>query len=100
MSVYLDMRTQPLKTISTVPVSLCINYLTSYIDRVIKIDIDECVRDSIDCGLNAECININGSYRCDCVEGFYRNGSDCCKLSAKVPVYQATNGHFIFASLY
>ena len=84
MSVYLDMRTQPLKTISTVPVSiLCINYLTSCIDRVINIDIDECVRDSIDCGLNAVCINFNGSYRCDCVEGFYRNGSDCCKLSAK-----------------
>ena len=47
-------------------------------------DIDECVRDSIDCGLNAVCININGGYRCDCVEGFYRNGSDCRKLSAKV----------------
>ena len=45
-------------------------------------DINECVRDSINCGLNAACINTNGSYRCDCNIGFYRNGSDCCKLSA------------------
>jgi hypothetical protein len=49
-----------------------------------NIDIDECVRDSIDCGVNAVCINTNGSYRCECVEGFYRNGSDCCELSANV----------------
>ena len=47
---------------------------------VLYTDIDECVRDSIDCGLNGMCINTNGSYLCGCVAGFYRNGSDCCKL--------------------
>lgn len=44
-------------------------------------DIDECVVDSIDCGVNGVCINIKGSYRCDCNDGFYRNGSYCCEFS-------------------
>ena len=39
-------------------------------------DIDECSLIQ-DCDLNAECINLPGSYVCECADDFYGNGTTC-----------------------
>ncbi|XP_022801504.1 fibrillin-3-like, partial [Stylophora pistillata] len=41
-------------------------------------DIDECVSDSFICGVNATCVNTNGSYGCTCMEeGSVGDGGVC-----------------------
>ena len=49
-------------------------------------DVDECLSDSQnDCAESADCINEEGSYSCQCQEGFTGNGRTCsgilCTLS-------------------
>ena len=49
-------------------------------------DIDECSERAIACpGLNEACINEEGSFHCDCAEGFVRRDSICVenKLPSK-----------------
>ena len=41
------------------------------------VDIDECSLHSNICDTNAECINLPGSYLCECEVGFYGNGTTC-----------------------
>ena len=41
-------------------------------------DIDEC-NDQNDCDPNATCSNTEGSYSCDCLQGFYGDGKTCQK---------------------
>lgn len=43
------------------------------------IDIDECTRGTHECDVNANCINIAGSFMCVCDIGFTGNGIQCCK---------------------
>ena len=57
------------------------------------------MRDSIDCGFNGMCINTNGSYVCGCVVGFYRNESDCCKLTTSITLEWFVVSISFFASV-
>ncbi|XP_030633001.1 cysteine-rich with EGF-like domain protein 1 [Chanos chanos] len=42
------------------------------------LDVDECSEEVLACpGLNAFCVNVEGSFRCDCAEGYTRKGSVC-----------------------
>lgn len=42
------------------------------------LDVDECKEKAIACpGLNEACINEEGSFRCECAEGFIRRDSIC-----------------------
>ena len=47
-------------------------YLLSFV-----VDIDECMRGTHDCHDNATCTNTEGSYECDCIEGYMGNGTYC-----------------------
>lgn len=41
-------------------------------------DIDECIERAVACpGLNEACINEEGSFHCDCADGFIRRDSIC-----------------------
>ena len=47
-------------------------------------DVDECLLSDVECG-NANCVNTNGSYICQCLRGFKRSDesdlqSSCGKL--------------------
>ena len=39
-------------------------------------DLDECSSTN-DCDINAKCINVPGSFLCECADGFYGNGITC-----------------------
>ncbi len=41
------------------------------------LDIDECSSSPGVCHSNASCANNNGSFQCDCLEGFFGNGFIC-----------------------
>ena len=41
------------------------------------VDIDECKLKLSNCAENAECINTEGSYECQCKTGFQGNGIIC-----------------------
>ena len=41
-------------------------------------DIDECALNLHDCHPNATCINVPGSYKCQCNKGYIGNGRDTC----------------------
>jgi hypothetical protein len=40
-------------------------------------DIDECTTNPAICGSDKVCENLQGSYTCNCREGFRKNGTDC-----------------------
>ena len=40
-------------------------------------DIDECARGTDNCDSNADCINTQGSFQCDCRDGYEGNGRIC-----------------------
>ena len=41
-------------------------------------DIDECLSHSENnCSINARCINTDGGYQCECMEGFEGSGVEC-----------------------
>ena len=42
-------------------------------------DIDECAEGTDDCGENAFCDNLIGSYRCICNKGFRGDGKECVR---------------------
>ena len=41
-------------------------------------DVDECSDGTAQCGLNAECENEEGSYRCTCLAGYLRDENGVC----------------------
>ncbi len=43
-------------------------------------DIDECVLGLDSCSANAACINLPGSYKCECYDGYHGNGKLCIAL--------------------
>lgn len=43
-------------------------------------DVDECSTDIAVCGTGAECINLNGSFSCQCLVGFQKTGNNCTGL--------------------
>ena len=44
---------------------------------ILSSDIDECSADSSPCDENANCTNSDGSYTCNCKQGFSGNGTVC-----------------------
>ena len=40
-------------------------------------DINECLAGGVDCGQNAECINLRGSYECRCADGYGGSCDNC-----------------------
>ena len=51
--------------------------LTSDINVIIYTDLDECKLDIHRCSENAKCSNSEGSYDCNCDDGFIGNGITC-----------------------
>ena len=43
-------------------------------------DVNECLEDP--CGVNAVCVNSEGSFTCTCKNGFTRNGTKCLGKTA------------------
>ena len=41
------------------------------------IDVDECVQNSTLCNINANCTNTDGSYMCQCQDGYEGDGINC-----------------------
>ena len=49
------------------------------------VDIDECDLDSHGCSENATCTNTDGSYTCECKDGYYGDGFNCSgRLSSEI----------------
>lgn len=42
-------------------------------------DVDECSNGQAQCGLNAHCVNTEGSYHCQCRHGFVDHGGEGCQ---------------------
>lgn len=40
-------------------------------------DLDECTSGTAQCGPGAECINLNGTFACQCRVGFEKIGNSC-----------------------
>ena len=40
-------------------------------------DVDECNNTTFPCGDNANCTDTDGSFRCDCLNGFQGDGFNC-----------------------
>jgi len=43
----------------------------------VTLDIDECSADASPCDENADCTNTDGSYSCNCKQGFDGDGEVC-----------------------
>ena len=43
-------------------------------------DINECELPEINCDMNAQCVNTDGSFDCTCNPGYFGNGTSCGKL--------------------
>ena len=44
-------------------------------------DVDECKQGNHQCkGTGQKCVNIQGSYECQCEEGYLKSGANNCKL--------------------
>ena len=41
------------------------------------VDIDECARGLADCDVNANCSDTEGSYVCNCFQGYTGSGVEC-----------------------
>ena len=44
---------------------------------LISADVDECTDGGHDCSMNAECVNVPGSFQCTCRSGYTGNGVNC-----------------------
>ena len=41
------------------------------------VDVNECLLNTHECHMNATCTNLNGTYDCNCTEGFHGSGFNC-----------------------
>lgn len=46
-------------------------------------DKDECLLGTVVCDINADCVNVPGSYVCTCSEGYYGDGKTCTPVAAE-----------------
>jgi len=54
-------------------------YLALHLYHYFSLDINECLEnDPIPCDLNADCTDLDGSYVCECKDGFSGNGDEEC----------------------
>jgi hypothetical protein len=56
-------------------------------------DIDECSEGDKCTKQNEQCLNTDGAYKCECADGFKRNGQDDCELDVEGKIKIKT--HFI-----
>ena len=59
-----------------------------YLIRLFELlDIDECAQNQHDCDKNATCTNAEGSFSCDCIDGYTGNGTSCKgkRVSCRLP---------------
>ena len=68
-------------------------WLRECVFHVSFLDIDECVEKRDNCSLNADCIDEEGGFRCECDDGYTGDGVTCSDIdectvgSAKCPEY-------------
>ncbi|KAH3747338.1 hypothetical protein DPMN_181763 [Dreissena polymorpha] len=43
-------------------------------------DVNECTSTSDVCPTNSECINLSGSFSCECDAGYFKNSSGLCQV--------------------
>ena len=55
------------------------------------VDIDECVTGPHNCNENANCTNTNGSFTCQCKEGYTGDGVECEGMIYNVHVHYYCN---------
>lgn len=46
------------------------------------VDVDECIEGTARCPTNAICVNLDGSYDCECPRGYIRNSTYGCFVTA------------------
>ena len=53
--------------------------MNSITDHLLSIDINECAEGTHDCHMmsNASCFDTDGSFYCNCTQGFQGNGTFC-----------------------
>ena len=49
------------------------NVVCSFINKLCCADVNECTM--MPCGVNAQCMNLEGSHRCFCLEGYEGNAT-------------------------
>ena len=77
--------------------SSLIYFVTCHI-FLIFIDIDDCASQTHDCSSKGECINMDGSYQCECQPGFTGNGKTC---NGRSRIYDCVFINFVlFISVY
>lgn len=54
-----------------------IRYCRVLISSLFFLDSNECIRDNGGCFIYVDCINLSGSYKCVCEEGFKGDGYSC-----------------------
>lgn len=55
--------------------------------ELLFLDVDECEIGAHNCDLHASCLNIPGSFRCSCKEGWIGNGIKCIGESKKIDIF-------------
>lgn len=53
------------------------SFKLSFINKFPISDVNECVRNNGGCDADANCINVEGSFKCECENGFTGDGFDC-----------------------
>ena len=66
----------PYSTLRPIPGSLIWTPFTILLIFLV-LDVDECVEGLANCGAGAECINLNGTYECQCLLGYQKSENNC-----------------------
>ena len=59
------------------PINLIICCILFSINIISIADRNECLRNMTGCHMNASCVNLEGSHKCECKMGFEGNGTYC-----------------------
>ena len=54
-------------------------------------DVDECADGTHNCSSNAKCTNTDGSFTCDCSDGFIGNGQLCEGIDYNIILFSASS---------
>ena len=50
----------------------------------LSVDVNECERNLSQCHVNGNCTNTEGSYTCECNDGFEGDGTNCTGMYARI----------------
>ena len=82
-SIHLKTRLKSLKFVSWNPFNSysLLHKNTKRLTPYFSSDVDECKQGNHQCkGSGQKCVNIQGSYECQCEEGYLKSGANNCKL--------------------